>query len=490
MWRDDPVLAGQLPEPDREVRFLLDSGRMAEAVAVFDRIAAHPRQVAPGRNPAVVLVHRALLALRLGRMPLAIELALEGWAETDVERPHGVGSAHAISMFGYLLEAVGSYASGLELLTLAVRTARETAEQDAVAVCLLREANARLVRAFYADDQAGLATVRELCEEGLALASPGQTRRRLLNASTAALVGLDELDEAECRAEQAMEASEGAGDLYCLSYANCVFAQIRWRQDRLHEARTFAGRAVAQVLRTGEVRLLSLWAQTLAAICRELDDPAGEAAALRHAITAGRTTLRVLQEGIGEALEHRRLALRARREEASARSAAHSDRLTGLLNRRGLERDAAPLLQQSAEGSCVPWLLLVDIDHFKDVNDRVGHLAGDQALLEVAQLLLRESRAEALASRWAGDEFVVVVLACGEDAARPVGTTLAERVRRAIAAHDWQLRSAASRTLTVSIGVATASAELETLLAGADHALYRAKRSGRNRVETEHSPPS
>lgn len=489
VWLDDPLLAGQVPELDRQVRFLMDTGQVADAEVAFGRITTQPSHVDSGWDAAVVLVHRALLALRLGNMPLTLELAIKGWDTLNTDHPHGTAPANAVSMFGYLLEAVGSYEPGLELITLSVQVARESEDPDTLALCLLREANARLVRAFYAadPDPTGLAAVLNLCEEALPLAAPGQTRRRLLNASAAAFVGLGSFEEAERRAAQSLESSRRAADYYTMSYANEAFAEIRWRQNRLHEARTFASRAVAEVHRTAEVRLWSLWSQTLASICRDLGDPVGESDALRHTVAAGTTTIRVLREGLGAAVDHRRLAIQAQRDEGNARRVAHRDPLTRLLNRRGLESQAPALFRQAAEHAGVPWLVLIDIDHFKEVNDRSGHAAGDRTLVELARLLLRECRTKDLVCRWAGDELVVLLLAEDDDAAT-AGPAVAERLRRAVGAHGWPF-VIGSRPLTVSIGVSTGANELNPLFATADHALYRAKHAGRNRIQTEHAPP-
>jgi len=93
----------------------------------------------------------------------------------------------------------------------------------------------------------------------------------------------------------------------------------------------------------------------------------------------------------------------------AAQEAAARDPLTGLANRLGLERSAQQLLEGTASKGKVPWLVLVDVDWFKDVNDDAGHAAGDAALAGDRRLLRRECRSDDLVARWAGDEFVVLL---------------------------------------------------------------------------------
>ena len=165
---------------------------------------------------------------------------------------------------------------------------------------------------------------------------------------------------------------------------------------------------------------------------------------------------------------------------------AVTDQLTGAANRHRLMAEGvrARALCQRAGSPCSA--LMVDIDHFKRVNDEHGHAAGDAVLRHVARELARHLRASDLLARYGGEEFVVLAPNSGpEEAAQ-----LAERLRRAVEAHP-ALAAGASIPVTVSIGVAggqLAPKEFETLLHDADKALYEAKRSGRNRVATAGEP--
>lgn len=165
---------------------------------------------------------------------------------------------------------------------------------------------------------------------------------------------------------------------------------------------------------------------------------------------------------------------------SSLEQLAHTDYLTGTLNRRFLracaERELA-LSQRSGQDLSV---LVIDIDHFKLVNDTYGHSTGDESLRRVAAALREVLRQADLLARYGGEEFVIVLPATNGESA----LLLAERLRAKIEAlcfgSEWmRIR------LTASFGVAqyrTGAESWDTLLGRADHALYAAKQAGRNRT--------
>jgi diguanylate cyclase (GGDEF)-like protein len=126
-------------------------------------------------------------------------------------------------------------------------------------------------------------------------------------------------------------------------------------------------------------------------------------------------------------------------------------------------------------------LIMIDVDHFKKINDDYGHLAGDKVLYAIAQALVNLMRPNDMIARFGGEEFIVLLPDVGlQDA-----MTIAERLRAGIAAIMLDGDElAAALPVTVSLGVASmlANEELEALVAKADAALYRAKAGGRNRV--------
>jgi len=155
---------------------------------------------------------------------------------------------------------------------------------------------------------------------------------------------------------------------------------------------------------------------------------------------------------------------------------AVTDPLTGLRNRRYLRRHLDTLLRNSAAA-----VLLVDLDHFKAINDRHGHAAGDAALRHVAERLSTDLRAADIVARYGGEEFVVVLA----NAPASYATGVAERLRRALHDSGASAFGLAEGSITASIGVAVVEAgtPASVALEAADLALYRAKSAGRDRVE-------
>ncbi|MBI3148433.1 MAG: diguanylate cyclase [Betaproteobacteria bacterium] len=170
---------------------------------------------------------------------------------------------------------------------------------------------------------------------------------------------------------------------------------------------------------------------------------------------------------------------RLAQENLALDQAARHDALTGLPNRRFAEiwvtewRRAKPTTDETLA------LAVIDIDHFKTINDNWSHLAGDAVLSEVAAILRALCRREDFALRQGGDEFLIFFPHTRAEDARAV----CERIVQQVAAHDWS-RLGAGLKVTVSIGVAAAGADgpLEELQRAADMQLYRAKAAGRNRV--------
>jgi diguanylate cyclase (GGDEF)-like protein len=158
---------------------------------------------------------------------------------------------------------------------------------------------------------------------------------------------------------------------------------------------------------------------------------------------------------------------------------AYIDALTGLFNRRKFNELCAAEIARSVRYATPLALIMVDIDHFKSVNDEHGHLAGDRALVDVSRVLGGRMRASDAVCRWGGEEFMI--LAPQLDQARAV--QMADKLRAAIAGADF---GPAGR-ITCSFGVATLRSgdRAIDLILRADTCLYRAKRTGRNCVAKE-----
>jgi diguanylate cyclase (GGDEF)-like protein len=161
---------------------------------------------------------------------------------------------------------------------------------------------------------------------------------------------------------------------------------------------------------------------------------------------------------------------------------ARHDGLTGLLNRRAMQEAIDHQLQRSRRAGDTFAVVMLDIDHFKSINDRHGHAAGDQALKHTAALLQAAVREVDRVGRFGGEEFVVLLPGVGLAHAAQT----AESLRARLAARPLQRDGDESLTLSASFGVAEWDGPLEEpsrLLMRADHALYRAKRAGRNQVQ-------
>jgi diguanylate cyclase (GGDEF)-like protein len=167
------------------------------------------------------------------------------------------------------------------------------------------------------------------------------------------------------------------------------------------------------------------------------------------------------------------------------KNAASMDPLTGMFNRRGFAEACARVIEREAKAGRPVTVLIFDIDHFKSINDRFGHPAGDEILKLFSAVVVNNLRISDLSGRIGGEEFAAL-LPCPLDE----GVLAAERVRECFQASGITCEEGAVDT-TVSIGVAggPAGTELEVLLAAADTALYQAKRSGRNRVEAAEELP-
>lgn len=178
-------------------------------------------------------------------------------------------------------------------------------------------------------------------------------------------------------------------------------------------------------------------------------------------------------------------ALQEELEQANARlyDLSCTDGLTGLYNRRHLERVLEAEVSRHIRYGLPLTILLVDVDHFKQVNDRHGHLTGDAVLKEIARQLAAMIRKADVACRYGGEEMCIVLASTGMNGA----IILAERLRMAIEALDVPSEHGVPVKVTISIGIAAAEAAKgintsEALIGKADRALYAAKTQGRNRV--------
>ena len=152
-------------------------------------------------------------------------------------------------------------------------------------------------------------------------------------------------------------------------------------------------------------------------------------------------------------------------------------KLTGLKKRRYFEEKIEEQLAIFDETAQLFSLLILDIDHFKKVNDTYGHQVGDEVLAQLARILNAHARQDDVVARYGGEEFVIILPETDVDTSR----TIAEQIRRVVEQAEWQ-----TGRVTISIGIATVTEEDTdaTILKKADQALYVSKENGRNRVST------
>jgi diguanylate cyclase (GGDEF)-like protein len=174
---------------------------------------------------------------------------------------------------------------------------------------------------------------------------------------------------------------------------------------------------------------------------------------------------------------------RARTLQEDLRAAATRDPLTALLNRREAERVLGLELTRVERNLQSLSVCMVDVDHFKTINDRWGHATGDRVLVHVAERLRKVCRSYDSVARWGGEEFLIVL----PDASESVALDAAERLRTTVC--DAPLPAGLDPDVDLSISVGASSVApgaqhtIESVLGCADAALYAAKASGRNRVE-------
>ncbi|MCW5723867.1 MAG: PleD family two-component system response regulator [Maricaulaceae bacterium] len=197
---------------------------------------------------------------------------------------------------------------------------------------------------------------------------------------------------------------------------------------------------------------------------------------LHRPVDAGELNARVRTQ-----LRRKRYADMLREQLDESLEMAVTDPLTGLNNRRYIASRLRQAAEIAANGGPAVSVLIADIDHFKRINDTLGHEAGDAVLRQFADRLRVGLRAVDMAARYGGEEFVIVMPDSALDQARAG----AERLRAAVAEQPFLVPGGGVCPVTVSIGVAqfTGSDTPESLLKRADDALYRAKALGRNRVE-------
>jgi diguanylate cyclase (GGDEF)-like protein len=396
----------------------------------------------------------------------------------------------------HALSSLASVLADLELLPLALqyqRRAAETAAELAAAeagpapAALAGEAATRLA-ALCAEMGEGLlddgdpdaggyfAEARELAVRALAQL-PGDDPV-LLDAQAVhgwALVGLGEHDAAVPLLRGVVGTATSVRDGALLASAELGLGRALRRSGNPRAADDHLATALTLATEHGLPRLRWAALRELCTLHAELDDAARALPYLQayladelDRVDERRTRWVGLFGRRKSLLENERAALQLRRQ-------VYEDPLTHLPNRRFAETRLDGLLSTGS----APALAVVDVDHFKSINDAAGHPGGDAVLRAIGQLLVDGCRDTDEVCRWAGDEFVILL---PETTAEQAERAL-ERIRRSISAHDWSALGV-DVPVTISVGIASAARgdDRRTLFAAADGVLYDAKRAGRDRV--------
>lgn len=158
---------------------------------------------------------------------------------------------------------------------------------------------------------------------------------------------------------------------------------------------------------------------------------------------------------------------------------AHTDHLTNLANRKKIDKELEHSLYQVQRNSVEYVLLLIDIDYFKKVNDLYGHQVGDSVLVEIANILTKNTRKSDIVGRWGGEEFMIIA----SHTSLQSGLRLAQKINNAVAKHNFKI--AGNKTVSIGLSVFSKEDTIESVIARTDSHLYQAKETGRNKVVSD-----
>lgn len=475
------------------------AGQLAPMVELSSVLLPDMRAQGPQAELVDTLRMTTLAACELGRSDLAMACAQEAHraalALGDAPR-----TALATDAMACVFERAGDPWQARRLMAEAVALARRTGDDDTLVRTLNNLAGTLIGMHYLLRDVAPrdealapLLDARPLLEEALALGQPGTEPLHAVFCGGnlgEVLVLLGELPLAQGRLDHALDVARRHGMQAQVSRIACSAGELLLQQgqpqqacDILHQALVGAEQAdqrttrlrihhalwrASQALGQTQAALDHLQAYVLLDRARAL----GQMRALSELFVTRVEAELALKEA--QQLRHRATAL----EQDSRR-----DELTGLGNRRQIDARWPGLVAQAQARQAPLSVVMLDLDHFKHVNDRFGHGVGDKVLVTLADLLRAHTRSEDLLVRMGGEEFLLVM---GEPSDQWVHQ-VCERLRQRVAAHDWASVHP-GLAVTISLGLACAPPyDFDTLVHQADLALYQAKAGGRNRL-VRHGP--
>ena len=296
-------------------------------------------------------------------------------------------------------------------------------------------------------------------------------------------LGAGDLEAAETMVELGLEIWRGRGDAQAVTPAELALThvEILMAQDRLDEATTHLDHCF-QVCAERDLRGIRVQAMKVqAALFAARGDHAGAYEAHRAFHEEFLTVRSHQQEAAARTRQALAQTAEARAEAQQFWHQARTDPLTELVNRRFVDEELPRLLKDAVHRGEPLVAAIVDVDHFKAINDRFSHDVGDQVLRHLAATMAAAARDRGFAARLGGEEFLFVQV--GVPTAEAVSRL--EELRLTVAARDWQdVDPALAVTISTGVAVAEETDTQLTLLARADARLYRAKQTGRNRIVT------
>lgn len=243
------------------------------------------------------------------------------------------------------------------------------------------------------------------------------------------------------------------------------------------------------------IEQISIWDNTSGEFCKTLEqctqklsnDPSiTELNAIISTLIAETESISLSTSNINQALKSLNSeVIKLRKELAKTGSEAITDSLTGISNRRGMDEKLANAIKTANKDRSELSIIVVDIDHFKLINDNFGHTVGDKVLKYIASVMQRNLRATDFIARFGGEEFVIILPETNQAGAIQV----AEHIRHAVSSKKLTVgnKDQSIGKITVSLGVAQHKflEEQDALIERADHCMYAAKHAGRNRVKSE-----
>jgi diguanylate cyclase (GGDEF)-like protein len=470
-------------------------GDYAGLLALGDALAPRLRAL----DPAAYREYRrsvVLAACELGRFDLALPAAYEVHALAEATGEPGP-RAQALNAFGACFERMGDPWQAERLQREALAIVRNGATPRDLFVTL-NNLSAVLIGAYYLqrgaevppEALAALERALPLAREAVDMATTfGDPFMRLIAEGNLGelLVHLGERAPARALLDTVLAQAQRLGFVLQRQRVSCSIAEWELRHGDPQVAR---GSLLALLAEGDQKPLMPMTAvrahHALYQVCKAQGDAAAALEHLeRHSELVRRRIVQQLRAQSEqfitrvEAEQSRREAERQRERAREMEARAQRDPLTGLGNRLAVDLELPGLMRTAASSGQPLALAMLDLDRFKQVNDRFGHPIGDAVLVAAAKLLRDSVRAGDLLARTGGEEFLVVL----PDADLAHACAICERIRARIEAHDWAAL-APGLAVTVSVGLASSPpyAEVE-LTTRADAALYRAKAAGRNRVE-------